>query len=149
MPLPPFPPLPPFLLPPSFSPPHTHPRCTPSQNLGCLLDELDEPSFAEAATFRNDYHYVGHLLKENGERGALFLSGAAGYVMSRTLVVDLIRSLEEGKSPSCTGSKRERSQPGLLLAKCIRSLGAVPRDSSDAGGSRFNVYGPARLVTGR
>eukprot|EP00620_Florenciella_sp_RCC1587_P007779 CAMPEP_0182595254 /NCGR_PEP_ID=MMETSP1324-20130603/81864_1 /TAXON_ID=236786 /ORGANISM="Florenciella sp., Strain RCC1587" /LENGTH=69 /DNA_ID=CAMNT_0024812843 /DNA_START=50 /DNA_END=259 /DNA_ORIENTATION=- len=69
--------------------------------------------------------------------------------MSRALVVDLIQNLDEGRSPGCTGSKRERSQPGLLLAKCIRSLGAVPRDSSDAGGSRFNVYGPARLVTGR
>jgi len=112
------------------------------ENLQCFLEE---PPLSAGPN--NEYHMVGHLLKENGVKGALFLSGAAGVIFSHALLVELLLRLASDER--CVGSVRERAQPGLLVAKCTRAIGVVPRDSVDwTNASRFNVYGPVRLVTG-
>lgn len=110
---------------------------------------------SSSSSFRDpssNSHWVGHLLKEGGgDQGALFMSGAAGHCMSSSLLRRLLEALDSASVGSCRGSKRERSQPGLLLAKCILSLGVSPVDASDpnGGAALFHVYGPVRLVTRR
>lgn len=67
-------------------------------------------------------------------------------VLSRELLGRLLNSIADD---SCVGSKRERSQPGLMVAKCISKLGVKPEEIVDATSKLplLHVYGPARLIT--
>lgn len=77
-----------------------------------------------------DSVWLGHRLTENGGKAA-FVSGAAGYVLSRALLGRLLAATAAGGA--CHGTPRERSQPGLLLAKCIQTtLGVAPVELDDA-----------------
>jgi hypothetical protein len=50
-------------------------------------------------------------------------------VLSRSLLGKLLAAVRSG---ACKGSKRERTQPGLLVAKCLRDvLGAQPTELDD------------------
>ena len=125
------------------------------ENLRCFLDGLSvahQSGGAGAPDPRAESIWLGHRLKENGPGGAAFVSGAAGYVLSRKLLGRLLVGLSQGGKCG-GGTKRERSQPGLLLAKCLRNvLGAVPTELDDtlsAHAPRVHVYGPARLVSGQ
>lgn len=89
--------------------------------------------------------YLGHALA-NGD-GTLFNSGAAGYVLSRAL----LRIVTGKNSSDCweKTSKWLQGNPGILLARCIKSVGGVlPGDTRDDHGShRFHAYGLVRTST--
>ena len=154
------------------------------ENLRCLLD-------SGAAGSPLDDVWMGHRLQE-GNSGSensiqesakkkkkkgnqnLFVSGAAGYLLSRSLLGKFLAAVTNG---SCKGSRRERQQPGLLVAKCLRDvLGVTPLELGEramreipsllttnnnsssiisipsvgaAPEPSLHVYGPARLVSGR
>lgn len=114
------------------------------ENLRCYVDSLK--------THGDVVDWRGHTLQEGGAKGNRFLSGAAGYLITAAGFNALSEAVA---SNSCKGVvARDRSQPGLLVAKCFRDpLNVIPDEIvEDVGGkklSRVHVYGPARMVSGQ
>lgn len=112
------------------------------ENLRCFVDEQPLGSLLDDSWF-------GHRLKEeahHGEDGVEFLSGAAGWLINRKLLTKLLKAFKEGL---CGGTLKERAQPSLLIAQCVREhLHIQPREIVDKSGKpRTHVYGPVRELT--
>ena len=84
------------------------------ENLRCFIDTDPMTKGGASANF-----WFGHKLQENGPKGSAFVSGAAGYLLSRGLLGQVLEAIGTGASThmeaigtgACFGSKRERSQP--------------------------------------
>lgn len=96
--------------------------------------------------------YAGHAMK-NEKEGYAFNSGAAGYILSRHTMADLVKKWNE-KDPKClaeNSAKWLQGNPGLVTAKCLRdSMHVNAVDTRDSGGRhRFHAFGLVRTVTGK
>uniref|UniRef100_A0A7S4J8K6 Uncharacterized protein n=1 Tax=Odontella aurita TaxID=265563 RepID=A0A7S4J8K6_9STRA len=95
--------------------------------------------------------YAGHAMK-NEKEGYAFNSGAAGYVLSKRTMGDLVKKWDE-KDPKCLAehaAKWLQSNPGLVTAKCLReSMHVNAVDTRDEGGRhRFHAFGLVRTAMG-
>ena len=88
------------------------------ENLRCFVDT--SPLTSGGASTNS---WFGHKLQENGPKGSAFVSWAAGYLLSRSLLGAVLKAMDTG---ACFGSKRERSQP-------VRGQGNMGLWSSDQG----------------
>lgn len=117
------------------------------EKLGLFLSQLD-PS---------QQIYAGHALKDKKNDFA-FNSGAAGYVLSRTTIHNLLLKFDE-KDPQCvppSGNNWLNGNPGLVTAQCLyHALGVSTMDtrqsldteSNQYGGHQFHAYGIVRTAT--
>jgi hypothetical protein len=86
------------------------------ENLRCFVDADAAANGGAASSL-----WFGHKLQENGSQGSAFVSGAAGYLLSRGLLGRLLDAVDDG---ACKGSQRERSQPVSLSRGHERSHAA-------------------------
>ena len=96
--------------------------------------------------------HVGHVLK--GKHEAVFNSGAAGYILSRSTMEKLIKEWDNPKSKcsQANASKWLQRNPGVLTAQRSGQVLNIPvvdtRDKKDL--SRvFHAYGMIQTVTGK
>ncbi|KRX21027.1 Glycoprotein-N-acetylgalactosamine 3-beta-galactosyltransferase 1 [Trichinella nelsoni] len=71
-------------------------------------------------------HYFGYMLKYNGEPDALYMSGGAGYVLSRKAVELVVRDVIS-KRPALDVMFPEDVQMG----RCLKQAGVYTQDSRD------------------
>mmetsp|Transcript_48179 Transcript_48179/g.139602 ORF Transcript_48179/g.139602 Transcript_48179/m.139602 type:complete len:432 (+) Transcript_48179:138-1433(+) len=87
-------------------------------------------------------HFLGRRLKTgHGDRGTLFNSGGAGYVLSRRT----LRTLDEHLNDSRCGPERRTSTEDVNVAECLwKVAGVLPEDTRDElGRERFHPFPPA------
>jgi hypothetical protein len=112
--------------------------------------------FLEGPSAETDL-YAGHALHQEGE-GAMFNSGAAGYILSRATMKKLVAQWD-AKDPNCwidpdsvTTPRHEKwlqGNPGLVLADCLQHLGIRAVDTrAQQKYHRFHAFPLVRLVTG-
>jgi len=100
--------------------------------------------------------YLGHPLI-NG-KGVIFNTGSAGYVLSHATLREVVTHFGQKSSvhescrppdPNVRGAKFIDENPGLLLAGCLKALGASPLDTREGNGAHiFHAFGPVRTYTG-
>jgi hypothetical protein len=97
--------------------------------------------------------YAGHAL-HNGQ--AMFNSGAAGYILSRSTMKKLVDQFA-AKDPNCwidadsatPNKKWLQGNPGLVIADCLRHMGVRVYDTrSQHKYHRFHAFPLVRMVTG-
>ena len=93
--------------------------------------------------------YGGHALR-NGKSDT-FNSGAAGYILSRSTMKQLLESFERGTA-NCDASTADewlQNNPSLVVVQCLKSLGIRPVDTRGAKKwHRFHAYPLTRVVSG-
>jgi hypothetical protein len=92
--------------------------------------------------------YLGHRLKHQEKHNILvFNSGAAGYILNRASLSALLDGFDSHRCKNPT-QKFTRSNPGLAVAACLKSLGIHAHDFPEPGGVEqrlFNVSSRHRL----
>lgn len=97
--------------------------------------------------------YAGHALND---RGDVFNSGAAGYLLSRSTMAKLVKTWDEQTDPNCNiladgkGQKWIQGNPGLLTTRCLdRSFNISAIDTrEEAKFHRFHAFPLTRVVSG-
>lgn len=97
----------------------------------------------------SDDMYEGHAMKNEED---VFNSGAAGYILSRQTMTNLIRKWDDGDEHCVVkdGNKWLQGNPGISTTKCLKeALGIDPVDTRHEGKwHRFHAFPLTRLVTG-
>lgn len=108
----------------------------------------------------NDFFlYAGHAMKESGQE-YMFNSGAAGYVLTRSTIRQLIDTIVYQRHTCYSNIPQNKlawyqGNPGLIIAKCLHEAHGVDAiDTRDNPGSIlrrhvFHAFGLVRMVTGK
>jgi hypothetical protein len=105
--------------------------------------------------------YAGHAMKESGQ-DYMFNSGAAGYVLSKSTIRQLIDTMVYQRHTCYSNLPQNKlawfqGNPGLIIAKCLHeALGVDAIDtrahdnpSSSIPRHVFHAFGLVRMVTGK
>lgn len=95
----------------------------------------------------NEDIYHGHAMKNED---LVFNSGAAGYILSRKTMAQLVDKWKHDECTGKTASNWIKGNPGLLITECMKTeLGVIPVDTRHSKKyHRFHAFPLSRLVSG-